>query len=307
MNELGKEDVDGRILNEETNISVEKLLDGCVCCSKKEELAECLQLLLQKQPDVLFIELTGVANPEEIAIALSEPALQGRIREQQVITLVDAEHALEYNSIFSADRQLVQTLRRQIAAADLLIVNKTDLVHPKKLEKVTKAIRKQNERAKMVHAVQCQIDIAPLLAASVPNTDRRSEAPWPILNEASRSAEKRHEHQPEHQHEHTRDATPHSYSQVQTFTLSLPSDQPIDKEMVEQFMLNRQERFIRVKGYVRVKGKEGLELLQYAGNRVSWTPSAYPGSPYLVFIGLNLNEKLLAAEWSKHIQSASLS
>src|SRR5690348_15993733 len=89
MNELGKQDVDGHILADALpGISLEKLLDGCICCSKKSEVADSLITLLQKNPDVLFIELTGVANPEEIADCLTEPQLMHKLYLYQIITIL---------------------------------------------------------------------------------------------------------------------------------------------------------------------------------------------------------------------------
>lgn len=74
MNELGAKDVDGYILQESTGTSVEKLLDGCICCSRKEELPRSLTALLVRRPDIIYIELTGVADPDEIAKSLLAPA-----------------------------------------------------------------------------------------------------------------------------------------------------------------------------------------------------------------------------------------
>ncbi|UUZ78801.1 hypothetical protein LJK88_26340 [Paenibacillus sp. P26] len=108
--------------------AIQKLLDGCACCSKNSELANGLNKLQQQKPDVIFIELTGVANPEEIADALAEPVLLRSMQLKQIITVLDSENVLDCNSVFSSDKQLVHTLRRQIETADFIIVNKTDLV-----------------------------------------------------------------------------------------------------------------------------------------------------------------------------------
>lgn len=113
MNELGKRDVDGYILQEHTGTAVTKLLDGCVCCSRKEDLADSLMVLLRGRPDAIYMELTGVADPEEIAKTLQETPLQDLVELHYTITLLDAENALEYNSRLSSDKQLVRTLRKQ--------------------------------------------------------------------------------------------------------------------------------------------------------------------------------------------------
>ncbi|MEK5645649.1 MULTISPECIES: GTP-binding protein [Paenibacillus] len=143
MNELGQFDVDGGlVLSDLPDASVERLLDGCICCSKKSEVTQYVRRLLDRNPDVLFIELTGVANPEEVTDCLTEPQLLNHIELKHIITILDAEWVLEYNSIFNTDRQLVHTLRRQMEVADTVLVNKSDLVSFTHLSKIEKAIKK---------------------------------------------------------------------------------------------------------------------------------------------------------------------
>lgn len=155
--------MDGYILQESTGTSVEKLLDGCICCSRKEELPRSLTALLVRRPDIIYIELTGVADPDEIAKSLLAPALADRLQLHHAITLLDAENALEYSSRFSSDKQLVRTLRKQITTADLIIVNKSDLVEPETLWKIEKMVYKQNSESEIVFTHYSQINLAPLL------------------------------------------------------------------------------------------------------------------------------------------------
>ncbi|OPA73036.1 hypothetical protein BVG16_30680 [Paenibacillus selenitireducens] len=163
MNELGKQDVDGHLLEGYSKGALQKLLDGCVCCSKKSELAGSLKLRYDQKPDIILIELTGVANPEEITDALSEPNLVRSLDVKQIITVLDAEHTLDYNSIFASDRQLVHTLRRQIEVTHLIVLNKIDLAEENQLLKIEKMIRKQNERAQIVRTMQSRIDVGPIM------------------------------------------------------------------------------------------------------------------------------------------------
>lgn len=137
MNELGKQDVDGHhLLDASPDLPLTKLLDGCICCSRKSDIQDSLKQLLTRKPDVILIELTGVANPEEIVDALTEPALLPHVKLHKVITVLDAEHVLAYNSIFASDRELVHTLRRQMEVADLLLLNKIDLISDKQLKSI---------------------------------------------------------------------------------------------------------------------------------------------------------------------------
>lgn len=230
MNELGAKDVDGYILQESTGTSVEKLLDGCICCSRKEELPRSLTALLMRRPDIIYIELTGVADPDEIAKSLLAPALADRLQLHHAITLLDAENALEYSSRFSSDKQLVRTLRKQITTADLIIVNKSDLVEPETLWKIEKMVCKQNSESEIVFTHYSQINLAPLLTGIAVrgfkgSAPRRgpgniSGATLQRMNTGSRSGGSMAAvHEPESE-------TDGSFSQVAAVTLTVPRHGP---------------------------------------------------------------------------------
>lgn len=320
MNELGRQDVDGALVGR-GDAALEKLLDGCVCCSKKEELAGSLLLLLQKSPDVVLIELTGVANPEEIADALTEPALLGRIRLKQIVTVLDAEHTLDYNSIFSADQQLVRTLRRQMETADLIIVNKVDLVRQDRLQKIEKAVRKQNPHAAIAYAMDAAVELSPLLADIERSRDSREAAlaPGSTAPAASRFAvlkgapqtlsarrggrEDLHAGQANGEaQERASHGAPRSFSRVRTLTLPQPPNAALTRERTEKFLRQWKDRLLRAKGYLMLEGSASPALMQFAGQRVYWEASVYEGRPYVVFIGIDLDERRLADEWSALLQ-----
>ncbi|QSF46761.1 CobW family GTP-binding protein [Paenibacillus tianjinensis] len=306
MNELGKRDVDGYILQEHTGTTVEKLLDGCVCCSRKEDLPRSLNALMARRPDIIFVELTGVADPEEIAKSLQAPPLSERLMLHYTVTVLDAENVLEYNSRFSADKQLIRTLRKQLSGADLLIVNKSDLVEPETLWKIEKTVRKYNADSEIVFTHYSEINLAPLLAGITPLAPRSAAAqrssrsihgvPLTRMNSGhSRGATAVQE--PETKEEA-------SYSQVTAVTLTFPQagGQSISRGELEAFFQEWGSSLVRAKGHVRLSGQEQehqpVQLVQFAGNRVTWETSRYPGLPYIVFIGLNLNEKRLAEGWN---------
>ncbi|MFC3747838.1 CobW family GTP-binding protein [Paenibacillus sp. GCM10012306] len=305
MNELGQRDVDGYILQEHTGMTVEKLLDGCICCSRKEELGESLQLLLARRPDAIFIELTGVANPEEIAHTLLETPLRDRLTLHYTATVLDAENTLEYNSRLSADRQLVRTLRQQIVAADLIIVNKSDLVEQETLWKIEKAVRKQNTEADIVYTHYSKINLAPLLAGITPREPRtpapqrapqtfKSASMTRVLPDTGGTALKEHD-----------TAQESSYSQVAALTLTYPQGTPVQlaRKQFEAFFRECGDSLLRAKGHVILSDDEPVQLVQYAGMRTTWEASSYPGLPYVVCIGLNLNESLLTERWSALFRS----
>lgn len=291
MNELGKMDVDGLILQERSNASVQKLLDGCVCCSKKSELLGALRTLADRKPDLIVIELTGVANPEEIADALTEPELLRVVRLNQVVTVLDAEHVLDYNSIFASDKQLVRTLRRQIETADRLVLNKTDLIGAAQLSKIEKTIRKYNERAPIVPTMHCAFDLNPLFTGiekgTAVNRPAAVKRTFGELKPATGGAAGR---------EPKRDER--SFSRIRSLSLPWNENGRASAAGLERFLRGWREPLLRAKGYVRFKGDPATYLMQYAGGRASWVKSDYSGEPYVVMIGIGLDEERLAQQWS---------
>ncbi|NGM84558.1 GTP-binding protein [Paenibacillus sp. 7124] len=309
MNELGMQDVDGYILEEQTGAAVEKLLDGCVCCSRKEELGANLELLIERRPDVIYIELTGVADPDEIAQSLLEPYWDSRLSLHSLVTLVDAEHVLDYGSRLSADKQLVRTLRSQLAAAHLIIVNKSDLVEQETLWKIEKLIRKQNASAGIEFTIFSRISLDPLLEGIVSRgakpLPKRAPAEFKgsLLKKAAADPGGAKPGPAPTQHGEAKPGTAPaqhggSFSQVGAVTLAFPQGKTLPKAVLENFFREWADRLLRAKGHVRLPGGEPVQLVQHAGARTTWENSRYPGTPYVVFIGMNIDKERLAERWS---------
>jgi G3E family GTPase len=287
MNELGKLDVDGQILEEHANASVQKLLDGCVCCSKKGELLGALKTLSAQKPDLIVIELTGVANPEEIAETITEPGLRDELYLRQVVTVLDGEHVLDYNSIFAADKQLVRTLRRQIEVADRLLLNKTDLIPSAKQLKIEKTIRKYNDRAPIYPTTQSRFDMSPLFADIESATSSAASTQAPKTPKAAIRGVA-----PVVKQQETK-----SFSRIQTISLPWPREGGSSRSRVEKELRAWEGRLLRAKGYLRLAGDDSVYLMQYAGGRTVWERSRYDGEPYVVFIGLDLDAERLTEQW----------
>ncbi|MDE5412093.1 CobW family GTP-binding protein [Alkalihalobacterium chitinilyticum] len=287
MNELGSTDTDGAIIsNDRKEQVVEKLLDGCICCNKKGEVVASIEKLLLQKPDVIFIELTGVANPEEVADSLTEPQFIDRLSLQQVITLLDAENVLDYNSIFEADRNLVETVKRQTEVADLLVINKIDLVDSTRITKINKILRKQNNKAEICFTNYSEIDLDPVLK-SIQQKRPRQEIRVTFNKKSQEGKQEKHEHKK-------------SYSRIQT--ISLPIPQPIREKEIEKFLKKYKSSILRAKGYIPLAGKNQTYLMQHVVKRTSWEPTTYTGQHYLVVIGIDLNKEELTTQWKKVMQ-----
>lgn len=304
MNELGKRDIDGELVARSSSIRfpLEKLLDGCICCTKKDEIQAALAGLLHQEPDLLLLELTGVANPEEIVEQLAEPGLLSKLYLHRVITLIDAEHALEYNSIFASDKQLVRTLRCQLSAADDLIINKTDLVPPAHNRKVTEMIRKYNAEGRVHYAVSANIPLASLFTAIHP-LPRRTQLTAATAGGSHRGARSPFQVVQPHRHSPvdstSAEQAPTSFSRINTISLPIREPLQISASRLERFIKKWNPGLLRAKGYIRFSQPErAAYLMQYSGKRFNWEAMDYDGPLYLVLIGYRLPERTIAEEWA---------
>ncbi|UTR10132.1 GTP-binding protein [Evansella sp. LMS18] len=286
MNEIGKTDTDGEIILESNKQQViEKLLDGCICCSKKNEVAGSLKKLLKNGPDVIFIELTGVANPEEVADSLTEPELIDHLYLEKVITVLDGENVLEYTSIFESVKELVRTTRRQIEVADILMVNKTDLISDDHKGKIDKVIKKQNTKSPVYYTSYSEVDIDLLLG----DLKKSGAGVSTLKNRGERLQQKDIPHH-KHEHESTR-----SYARINTITLDF--SQHVKPRKIEKFLKKWKPNLLRAKGYIPLK--DGCYLLQHVMKRTYLEPSEHEGRYYLVVIGVNLKTDEVKSEWEK--------
>lgn len=286
MNELGKQDVDGYILSHATDqLMIEKLLDGCICCSKKSEISNSIKSLLSTAPDVILVELTGVANPEEVVDEMSEPELLEEVFLQKIITIIDAENVLEYNSIFSSDKQLVHTLRRQIEVADIVVINKKDLVNEAHLFKVIKLVNKHNDQARIFNTIHAQVDPNPLLDGLKPLRLPVKASPASAFKVLSNHSH----HHGEHEHK--------SFSRIQTVYIPIEKNTVLSLRKTEKFLKSWGNQIVRAKGYVTLNSSSDSSLIQYAGKQLRCEPSGYSGPHYIVIIGFEINEAALIEGW----------
>ncbi len=122
-NEIGKINIDGATLVTNTNDIIE-LTAGCICCSLNDELFDLLEELYVKKDEIdrILIETTGIADPGAIAVTfLNHPAV---IKDFELINVIGVIDALFIESWLSETEEAI----RQIAASDILLINKTDQI-----------------------------------------------------------------------------------------------------------------------------------------------------------------------------------
>jgi G3E family GTPase len=244
INEFGEIGLD-HLLIERVEESIVLLKSGCICCSIRDDLRSVLRGLLSRRErgeipefDRVVIETTGLADPGPILYTLAgEPVVRHHFRLANVITTVDALNA---NLHLSRNPEGV----KQVAAADRLVVTKTDLADPAQTAAVCEMVGRLNPSAELLDAADGEIDPERLLAEQAVDLTSR-ERLKPRLSEPKVRAN------PAYLHELQR----HSASVA---SLSVVLDQPLDWTAFGiwlSMLLNRHgDDVLRVKGILSVQG-----------------------------------------------------
>jgi G3E family GTPase len=110
---------------------MKELASGCICCTLKGEMTEAISLLIEEQdPDIIFMELTGVAYPGEVALQL---ATLDTISIGNIVCLVDSSTFLKYGD-------KLPILNAQVSESNIILLNKIDLLNKEQLESVLKKV-----------------------------------------------------------------------------------------------------------------------------------------------------------------------
>jgi G3E family GTPase len=239
MNEFGEIAIDSQII-EGKNIRIADLGGGCVCCSLLGEFEVAVTELIDTvHPDFIVVETTGVAEPDALIFDIQENVPQ--VRLDGVVMVADADAMVRYP-------RLGQTERVQIEAADIILLNKVDLVAAEQLTEVTARLRQLNEEALILPTQRCQVDPDVLFGLS------RTHEVSP----------------PQHRHQ----LGIESFGYISTATL--------EPRCFEAFVEGLSPAVIRAKGFVRFP--EGTYLFNYVAGR--WDLEAFSEkATTLVLIG----------------------
>jgi G3E family GTPase len=149
MNEFGEIAIDSAIIRGES-VDIVELAGGCVCCSMTGELEAAIREILDKfQPELIVVEATGVAESDALVYEVEDSLPE--VRLDSVVCIVDAYASIKHPYVG-------YTSRTQIASADLILINKVDLVTTEELKEVTAQVRHHNDRAEVFNTVGCDVD-----------------------------------------------------------------------------------------------------------------------------------------------------
>src|SRR5258708_30926436 len=169
-NEFGEVGVDNQLVIQ----SEEELFEmnnGCICCSVRGDLIRILGRLLKRKDklDGILIETTGLANPAPVAQTFfTDDEMKQSFRLDAIVTVVDAKHVLQH---LDGDDESV----KQIAFADVILLNKTDLVSPAELDALEARIHGINAVAKIHRTKNCALSLDRVLDVGGFNLSRATE------------------------------------------------------------------------------------------------------------------------------------
>jgi G3E family GTPase len=161
VNDFGAINIDAELVAgvEENTIS---LTNGCVCCEIRDDLVNSLEQLLTREEavDYVILEASGIADSEGIVMTFLNPRYEGLLRIDSITCIIDAV------GIFAdGDNERLNLLKlRQIGFADMVILNKIDLVEPEHIEVIREWIGYHIQRIRIVEATQCDVPLDILLA-----------------------------------------------------------------------------------------------------------------------------------------------
>ena len=291
VNEFGDVGIDGEILKgcgDEAcpQENIVELANGCLCCTVADDFVPALDTILARKPVVehIVIETSGLALPKPLVQAFHWPAIKSRVTVDGVVAVVDGAALAEgrlaadldalarqrkADTALDHDDPIEEVFDDQIACADLVVLNKRDLLDPPGTEKAIAAIVRALPRAvKIVPVANGKVDPAALLGLGIGTEDD-------IANRRTR-----HDAELEHDHD-----------DFESFVLPLPEIADPARLAARIAAAAADASVLRVKGFAAVAGKPMRLLVQAVGPRVShhydraWT-AAEERQGQLVVIGL---------------------
>jgi G3E family GTPase len=177
-NEFGEIGVDQDIVIRSEE-EIFEMNNGCLCCTVRGDLIRILGNLMKRRDkfDYILIETTGLADPGPVAQTFfMDDELKAKTRIDGIVTLVDAKHvSLHWDS---------HEVREQIAFADVILLNKTDLVTAAEVDELEKKIRKLNGMAKIVRTERSKVD----MTTSCGTRPKPSAWAWPSRTRTTTTA-----------------------------------------------------------------------------------------------------------------------
>ena len=298
VNEFGEIGIDNDLIVG-SDEEVYEMNNGCVCCTVRGDLIRVVSGLMKRQGsgkgfDAIVIETTGLADPAPVAQTFfMDDDVRAKTKLDSVTTVVDARHVL-------LRLEDSKEAREQIAFADQIVLNKTDLVDEAGLRKVEAVLRRLNPLAPIHRATRSNVPLETVLGRGGFDLERILELEPEFLNPPHGEAGHVHDEDCEHDHDHDHGHHGHVLDDIKGVSLRL--DRPIDGEKVTRWLNETLQAqgpdILRAKGILDVKGEprrlvfQAVHMLLEGDFQRPWRDDEARYSR-MVFIGRNLDEAAL--------------
>ena len=282
VNEFGEVGVDGQILSG-SNVDIVELTSGCLCCTLKGSLILAIEELRDMaKVERVIVEATGVAQPAEMLDTLTDAGDDLKLEIGPLVTVVDAAKLPKLLPM------LGEFYASQIVNADIVVLNKVDLVTPELLDAASAQIRQLNAAADILFAEQGDVDNGYLLDGRTSSLlDRvRAAAPGDAAH-----AHGGHGDETSRPHEHHAAHAPHGGPPVESFVLAAGGNP--GRAEVEVFFGALADSVWRVKGHMTIGGE--ASLVQYTMGQLEITPATVRPADNIVFIGRGMDRRAIQA------------
>jgi G3E family GTPase len=290
-NEFGQVGVDNElVINAEEEIF--EMNNGCICCTVRGDLIRILGSLMKRRDrfDYILIETTGMADPGPVAQTFFvDDDMQRELALDGIVTVVDAKHVWLH---LDDQREVIE----QIAFADVILLNKTDLVDAETLEKLKARIHAINPAAKLFPTQNSVIEMNRILNVRGFDLERILDLEPDFLEQARKHEHHHdHEHDHEHGHDHHEEHDHHHDEAVGSVALTIPGDLDERKlqEWLSKLLSEQGPNIFRMKGILSVRGAknrivfQGVHMMFDHSDGKPWGND--PRRNVLVFIGRDLN------------------
>ena len=244
-----------------------ELANGCICCTVADDFIPTMKALLDRpeRPDHIIIETSGLALPKPLARAFNWPEIKSEVTIDGIVTVADAAALAEgrfASSEAAVDAQRLQDemldhetplgelFEDQLVCADLVVLNKTDLVDPAALAGVEKNLRAEMRPGTgLIHASHGVIDMGALLGLG-------------LATEENLSGRDSH-------HELEHDGEPHEHDDFDSFSITLPPESAREALIARIEAAIRTHDILRLKGFAAIEGSTARLAIQAVGPRIT--------------------------------------
>jgi G3E family GTPase len=272
--------------------------NGCICCTVRGDLVRILDGLMRRKGkfDAIIVETTGLADPAPVAQTFFIDENVGRrTKLDAVVTVADAK--------WLNDRlKDAPEAKNQIAFADVILINKTDLVSADELGDVEARIRGINPYARVHKTERAKIPLDQVLDRNAFDLDRILDIEPDFLAGDGHDHDHHHDHRHEHGHEHHGHGGLKHYHDEDMQSLSLKSEKPLDPDKffpwVQNLVQTEGPNILRCKGILSFKNDDqrfvfqGVHMILDGDHQRPWKKDEKRDSR-IVFIGRNLPEETI--------------